>query len=98
MKAILLLTASGPIAILTSFASPLHPALLEKLKGKGIRKFIAFDLPLEQVRWRYGGHYTVVQDDLAQTDDLRVLDFDGHHIFDLFRFSELGPPIYHEDA
>ncbi len=96
MKAILLLTASGPLVILTSFASVLHPALLEKLTGKGIRKFIAFDLPLEHVRWRYGGHYTAVQDDLAQTDDLRVLDFDGHHIFDLFRFSELGPPIFHE--
>ena len=98
MRAILLLTASGPIVILTSFASALHPALLDKLKGKGIRKFIAFDLPIEQVRWRYGGHFTVVEEDLDETDDLRVLDFDGHHIFDLFRFSELGAAIFHEGA
>ncbi len=96
MKSILLLTASGPLIILTSFPSVLHPVLLDKLKGKGIRKFIAFDLPLEQVRWRYGGHFTVVQDDLDESDDLRVLDFDGHHIFDLFRFSELGAAIFHE--
>lgn len=96
MKSVLLLTASGPIAILTSFSSTLHPTLLAKLEGKGIRKFIAFDLPLEQVRWRYGEHFAVARDDLAQTDDLRVLDFDGHHIYDLFRFCELGPPIFHE--
>ncbi len=96
MKAVLLLTASGPLVILTSFASALHPTLLEKLERKSIRKFIAFDLPLDQVRWRYGGHFHAVTEDLAETDDLRVLDFDGHHIFDLFRFSELGPPVFHE--
>ncbi len=96
MKPVLLLTASGPLVILTSFPSALHPTLLDKLKGKGIRKFIAFDLPPEAVRWRYGGHFTAVAEDLAETDDLRVLDFDGHHIFDLFRFAELGPPVFHE--
>lgn len=96
MKAVMLLTASGPLVILTSYASALHPALLEKLKGKGIRKFIAFDLPLEAARWRYGGHFTAVAEDLSESDDLRVLDFDGHHIFDLFRFAELGAPVFHE--
>ncbi|MDE2006364.1 MAG: hypothetical protein KGI51_07350 [Rhodospirillales bacterium] len=98
MKSVLLLAASGPLVILTSFPSALHPTLLAKLAGKGIRKFIAFDLPLDQVRWRYGGHFTAVMEDLAETDDLRVLDFDGHHIYDLFRFSELGPPVFHESA
>jgi hypothetical protein len=34
--------------------------------------------------------------DLKQTDDLRVLDYDGHHVFFNFSLSELGPPVYHE--
>ena len=29
--------------------------------------------------------------DLHQTDDLRVLDYDGHRVF-----RKLGQPIYHE--
>ncbi len=85
---------AGGLVASPSFSGRRSPIL----PRKGIRKFIAFDLPLEQVRWRHGGHYTVVEDDLAQTDDLRVLDFDGHHIFDLFRFSKLGPPIFHEEG
>jgi len=31
--------------------------------------------------------------DLERTEDLRVLDFNGHHIFNRFSFSELGDPI-----
>jgi hypothetical protein len=28
--------------------------------------------------------------DLRQTDDLRILDYDGHHIFNSFSLNELG--------
>jgi len=45
---------------------------------------------------RYGGHFEVVRRDVHETDDLRVLDFNGDRAFRLFRFSELGPPIMHE--
>jgi hypothetical protein len=34
--------------------------------------------------------------DLNQTDDLRVLDYNGHNVFYNFEFSEMGKPIYHE--
>jgi hypothetical protein len=40
---------------------------------------------------RYGEHYPVILNDLRQTDDLRVLDFDGHHIMLTFSFKEYGP-------
>jgi hypothetical protein len=55
MKSHLLLTASGPLLILTSVESDLH-----------------------------------------ETDDLRVLDFNGQRVFQLFRFDELGAPILQE--
>jgi hypothetical protein len=96
MKALFLLTANGPLVILTSYASALDAALLDKLKAKGIRKFVAFELPLELAKQKYGNHFVVVAHDLHETDDLRVLDFDGPHAFQLFEFDELGPPMFHE--
>jgi len=35
-----------------------------------------------------------VAHDLHEADDLRVLDFDGQHAFQLFAFNELGHPIF----
>jgi hypothetical protein len=96
MKAMLLLTASGALLILTSYASIEDPQLLEKLKVKGIAKFAAFDVPLGLAKERYAGHFQIVSHDLRETDDLRVLDFDGQRIFRLFRFAELGPAALHE--
>ncbi len=98
MKTMLLLTASGPLVILTSYASAIEPALLDKLRTKGIRKFVSFEIPLELAKQRYGNHFVVVAHDLHETDDLRVLDFDGQHAFQLFTFAELGQPRFHEDA
>ncbi|MGF1613211.1 MAG: cytosolic protein [Gammaproteobacteria bacterium] len=96
MKAILLLTASGPMVILTSYDSPTAPGLLKKLEAKGISKFIAYELPLDLARQRYGGHFIAVQQDLHESDDLRVLDYSGERAFSLFHFDELGPGTRYE--
>lgn len=96
MKSILLLTASGPLMILTSHESLNDRKLLDELKHKGIGKFVAFEVPLFVAKERYGGHFLAVESDLHETDDLRVLDFNGQRIFQLFRFDELGSPILQE--
>ena len=96
MKSLLLLTASGPLLVLTSHESLHDPKLLDALKGRGIGKFVAFEVPLTLVKERYGGHFQVVENDLHETDDLRVLDLNGQRIFQLFRFDELGMPILQE--
>jgi hypothetical protein len=98
MKFAVLFTASGPIAILTSHQSLTEPALLEKLESKGITKFLAYELAEKLARERYGTHFQAVIKDVKESDDLRVLDFNGDRIFKLFRFSDLGQPIFHEDA
>ncbi len=98
MKAMMLLTAGGPLVILTSYDAATEPALLEKLSAKGIDKFIAYDVPLELAKPRYGAHFSVVEHDLRETDDLRVLDYDGARAFRLFRFDEIGPPVVYEAA
>ena len=52
MKSIMLLTGSGPLVILTSFESATAPPLLEKLRAKGIEKFLAYEVPLELAKER----------------------------------------------
>jgi hypothetical protein len=93
MKAYLLMTGSGPIVVLTSHASMLDIA---PLAGKGIDKFIAYEIPIGLAEQRYGTHFSTVKGDLKETDDLRVLDEDGEHAFKLFHFNELGPAIMYE--
>lgn len=96
MKTSVIFTGSGPILIITSYASLTDPGLIEKLESKGIKKFIACELDPELVRVKYGAHFTVVMNDVKQTDDLRVLDYNGHNVFYNFSFSEMGKPIYFE--
>jgi hypothetical protein len=96
MKAGIFFTGTGPILILTSYDSISDPKLVEKLTAKGIKKFIAFEVPVEEVKRKYRTHFDVIMGDLHQTDDLRVLDYDGHHVFYNFSLKELGQPIYHE--
>ena len=96
MRVALLFTGSGPLAIVTSHGSLMDEPLLDKLRAKGIDKFLAYEIPLALAEERYGGHYRVVMRDLSETDDLRVLDFNGERAFRLFHWRELGAPLSYE--
>lgn len=98
MKAAILFTGNGPLAILTAHGSLNDPDLLARLYRKGVSKFMAFEVPVDTVRDRYGHHFTVVVEDNKQDDELRVLDNDGGRIFDKFPFAEFGAPITHDPA
>jgi len=98
VKAALIFTASGPLVIITSHDSLTAAPLLEKLSAKGINKFIAYEAPLDIVRQRYGHHFQVVTQDLHETDELRVLDENGHRAFELLNFEELGEPLMYEGS
>jgi hypothetical protein len=96
MKAALMFTGSGPLVIVTSHGSLMEEGLLEKLRAKGIDKFVAYEIPLAIAEQRYGGHFRVVMRDLSESDDLRVLDFNGERAFRLFHWRELGAPLMYE--
>lgn len=96
MKAGIFFTGTGPILLLTSYNSLTNPEFIEKLVAKGIKKFIAYEVSIEDVKRKYGQQYNTVMGDLHQSDDLRVLDFDGHHVFYSFSFTEMGEPAYYE--
>jgi hypothetical protein len=98
MKAGIFFTGTGPILILTSYEALDNPKLVEKLNSKGIKKFIASEVPVENVKKVYGNHFNVIMGDLQQTDDLRVLDYNGHNVFYNFKFSDMGKMLYHETS
>lgn len=93
LKAYLIFTGSGPILILTTFAAVTDPRLTDKLAHKGIVKFIGYEVPIERTRALYTVPFEVIAADLAGSEDVRVLDFNGHHIFSSFSFGQLGAPI-----
>ncbi len=93
MRAYIVFSGTGPILVLTTYPELTDQRLVAKLAHKGIVKFIAYEVPLERVRSIYGVPYEVIVEDLERTEDLRVLDFNGHHIFSSFSFDELGDPI-----
>ena len=96
MKAAIIFSGTGPIVILTSHDGLEDPKLLERLAVKGINKFIAYPIEIDILKQKYGVHFDIVCQDLHETDDLRVLDFDGRRAMDLLPFSVLGQPIHHE--
>ncbi len=98
MKAGLLLTGSGALIFLTSHEKITDEALIAKFKAKGITKFIAYEVPLEEAKKRYAGHYDLVVQDLNETDDLRILDYQGPRAFNTFSFSEMGEPLLYEET
>jgi hypothetical protein len=96
MRAGIFFTGTGPILVLTTYDSLADAKIVEKLAAKGIKKFIACEVPEHKVKEKYGTYFDVIMGDLYQSDDLRVLDYDGHNVFYNFSFSDLGEPIYHE--
>ncbi len=96
MNAAMIFSGSGPIVILTSHGGLEDPALVERLARKGIKKFIGFAVPIEVLRHKYGKHFEIVCESLHETDDLRVLDFDGRRALELLPFEVLGQPVLHE--
>jgi len=96
MKGGIFFTGSGPIVIVTSYESFTAADFLENLTAKGLKKFIAYEVPLELLKDKYRNRFDETANDLHQTDDLRVLDYDGHRIFYNFTLATLGEPVYYE--
>jgi hypothetical protein len=93
MRSFLIFTGTGPILVLSTYPSLTDPRLVEKLRYKGISKFLAYEVAIDAVRLRYGAAFVGVARDLEGVEDLRVLDFNGHHIMANFGLAELGEPI-----
>ena len=92
-RAYLIFTGSGPILVLSTYPKLTDQRLVEKLRYKGIDKFMAYEVDLDAVEARYPESFQDVAGDLRGTEDLRVLDFNGHQIMANFSLDALGDPI-----
>ncbi len=92
-RAYLIFTGSGPILALSSYPKLTDERLVNKLRYKGIDKFIAYQVDLDAVEGRYPQSFDSVLLDLHDVEDVRVLDFNGHQIMANFSLDELGDPI-----
>jgi hypothetical protein len=97
MMGILVFSGSGPLLILSSYPTVDHPELVAKLKAKGLRKFIAYEVPIDRCKDLYGFTWRDIAVDLEAADDMRVLDFDGHRIFLNLSLRDLGEPFVYEE-
>jgi hypothetical protein len=97
MKAAIIFTGTGPLLILTSYPSFDDPSFLTKLKAKGIRKFISCEVPIEQCEDLYDYSYRDIVEDLQRTNDMRVLDYGDHPIFNNFSLKRIGCPFIFEE-
>ena len=84
IRSYLIFTGTGPILVLSTYADLADERLTEKLRYKGIEKFIAYQVDLDAVERRYGQAFDQVLGDLLGVEDIRVLDFNGHHIMASF--------------
>jgi hypothetical protein len=96
MRSYLVLTEDGPLLVLTSLDSITEETLLDSLHNKGVDKFIAYEVPVGRVHEFYGVPFEVIAEDLERGQDLRVVDFDGPHIFSCLSFADLGHEIQYE--
>lgn len=96
MKGILVISGSGPLLILSSYPAIDDPALIGKLRAKGLAKFLAWEVPVDHLRDLYGYTFRDISEQLETRDDMRVLDFDGHRIFLNLSLRDLGEHILFE--
>lgn len=94
MHAFLIISGSGPILALSTYRSLDDERLRDKLRYKGITRFMAYEIDLEATRKRYRHAFERVAEDLDGVEDLRVLDYNGHQIMANFRLEELAAPIH----
>ena len=97
MKAGIVYTGTGPLVVTTSCDTLEDPRVAAQLASKGIKKYIAYEIPIELVKESYGQHFAVALSDLKQTDELRIVDEDGVRIFNNFPLNRYGEPIFHEE-
>ncbi|MBU2569253.1 MAG: hypothetical protein KJ725_04325 [Gammaproteobacteria bacterium] len=96
MKVFLLFSGSGTMVVMTDRSQVDDPSFLAVLAGKGVEKFVVYEIPVPLARERYGHHFEKAEQELSADRPLRVLDYNGERAMRLFRFAELGAVVMHE--
>lgn len=89
MKTYVIFSSREPLLIVTR-RSIQNREVLGQMGRIGCTKFIAREVPAEQVRRQYPGQFEVIERALAKGDSFRVLDYSGERVFRKLPFSEFG--------
>jgi hypothetical protein len=96
IKAYVLLSAGGPILVLTTYDIK-KPQLLERLAAKTVSKFIAFEVAIDAIKDNYSAHFSHTLKDPLKTGDIKILDDDGIQVFSNLKFKYLiSGPFYYD--
>ena len=90
MKAAIIFSGTGPILIISTYENLLDENITTALKNKGMKKYILSEVSVEKCWALYGNHFALVAETMNPKGDMRVLDFDGSHIFLNFSFEDMG--------
>jgi hypothetical protein len=96
MTAFLVCTDCEPLLVVTPRTAAADGRLARGLGEKGIRRFIAHEVPLDGLKKLYGVPFEVIEAEVRERRDVRILDSNGHHVFSNIRFADLGPPLDYE--
>ncbi len=90
MKAAIIFSGTGPILIISTYENLLDENISAAMKTKGIKKYILSEVSVQKCRTLYGNHFALVVETINPNGEIRVLDFDGSHIFLNFSFEDMG--------
>ena len=96
MTAFLVFTEGEPLIVALPKEAVSDGRLVKSLSQKGIDKFIAHEIDVDRLREAYGVPFEIVEADITNGRDLRVLDSKGSHAFANVRFADLGKSVWHE--
>jgi len=96
MTAFLVFTEGEPMIVVTAEEAVLDGRLVEYLSQKGMDKFIAHEIDVDRLRKAYGVPFEVVEADIINVRNLRVLDSKGSHAFANVQFADLGKSTWYE--
>jgi hypothetical protein len=96
MIALVVFSEIEPMIVITTLAVASDERLAERLRSKGVEKFIAREIPLDKLRDRYGLPFEVLEAEVDGGKDLRVLDYNGRHIFENISLADLGAGLRYE--
>ncbi|MBF0589851.1 MAG: cytosolic protein [Magnetococcales bacterium] len=95
VRSYLIMSGSGAMLVLTKMSQGMQSDVArDTMLKKGIRKYIAFEVPPARAKERYGARFEAVSSTITQENDIRVMDVDGHHVFANFEFREMGEPAF----
>jgi hypothetical protein len=96
MTAYLVLTENEPMIVVMPKHAAVDGSSMQRLANAGGGCFIAHEVDVDELREQYGVPFEIIEDEIKNGKDFRVLDAIGHRIFDRISLSHLGTPVVPE--